>query len=300
MKIDYIGKKFGFLTVVSLSRVVSQKQYWNCKCECGNIVEKMSNYLTRKRGRHHCGCKDKYASLEGQIFGRLTIIEKTRSRKGIAWLCKCTCGNLIVLETGRFINGKTSSCGCIKTKYARNMLGRKFGNLLVLSKQEIPKNPKHVEWICQCDCGKIIENVVTDSIASGRKSSCGCKSDDHLKQYRISKGQNPEECLMPKNALARSGSRSKRKKILLRDDAKCVLCSSSATLEIHHIVALKETLEQCNNDRNLVTLCKKCHRTKAHDNYRGTNIEIQQQLFKYIENIYCKINSNVKPVNQDF
>lgn len=57
----------------------------------------------------------------------------------------------------------------------KDLTGQKFGKLLVLN--EIPfeerKNPKQVEWLCQCDCGNKTR-VITSYLNSGHTKSCGC------------------------------------------------------------------------------------------------------------------------------
>lgn len=57
-----------------------------------------------------------------------------------------------------------------------NLIGQKFHYLTVLT--EVPKaerrNPKQVEWKCQCDCGNIT-TVITNYLTSGHTKSCGCR-----------------------------------------------------------------------------------------------------------------------------
>ena len=53
--------------------------------------------------------------LTGQKFGRLTVIKRAENKgKRVAWLCKCECGNEIVIIGGNLKNGSTKSCGCYK------------------------------------------------------------------------------------------------------------------------------------------------------------------------------------------
>ena len=57
-----------------------------------------------------------------------------------------------------------------------NLVGQKFHYLTVLT--EVPKaerrNPKQVEWKCQCECGNIT-TVITNYLTSGHTKSCGCR-----------------------------------------------------------------------------------------------------------------------------
>lgn len=56
--------------------------------------------------------------LRGQRFGRLTVIKDTGKKrypgKNKIWLCKCDCGKLIEVHSGRLRGGETKSCGCLK------------------------------------------------------------------------------------------------------------------------------------------------------------------------------------------
>lgn len=51
--------------------------------------------------------------LLGKKYGKLTVIYLTTSARGRrAWGCHCSCGNRIVVETGRLNSGRVNSCGC--------------------------------------------------------------------------------------------------------------------------------------------------------------------------------------------
>lgn len=54
-----------------------------------------------------------------------------------------------------------------------DLVGQKFGRLLVLSKH--PERNKHnqVQWNCVCDCGTELP-VRTNALVQGHKQSCGC------------------------------------------------------------------------------------------------------------------------------
>ena len=53
--------------------------------------------------------------LEGQRFGRLTVIQRNGSICGhTAWLCVCDCGKTKTVIANDLRKGKTVSCGCYK------------------------------------------------------------------------------------------------------------------------------------------------------------------------------------------
>ena len=59
----------------------------------------------------------------GNVYGRLTVIERGPNKKdGTArWYCKCSCGNpeLVLVMGSSLRNGKTKSCGCLHKETAR-------------------------------------------------------------------------------------------------------------------------------------------------------------------------------------
>lgn len=52
--------------------------------------------------------------LRGQRFGRLTVIRESKERLngGVTWLCRCDCGNEVVVRSNGLRRGRTLSCGC--------------------------------------------------------------------------------------------------------------------------------------------------------------------------------------------
>lgn len=65
----------------------------------------------------------KLLDLTGQKFGRLTVIErKENSKNGTArWLCKCECGNYVVVLSSMLKSGRTKSCGCYMRETISNI-----------------------------------------------------------------------------------------------------------------------------------------------------------------------------------
>ena len=119
----------------------------------------------------------KYNNLQGQKFGRLTVKEKTEKRSGrhIVWRCQCDCGTIIEVSSNQLLRNKTQSCGCYhKEIISNNLIGQRFGFLLVIAATEQRTNRGQIIWKCKCDCGNICEKS-TDALVSGNTSSCGCK-----------------------------------------------------------------------------------------------------------------------------
>ena len=66
---------------------------------------------------------DKY-QLEGQKFGRLTVLQRKGSdrHKKALWYCKCDCGGEKTTTTGQLKRGATKSCGCLDTEHRENFV----------------------------------------------------------------------------------------------------------------------------------------------------------------------------------
>ncbi len=58
----------------------------------------------------------KFIDITGEVFGRLTVIERCGTSKHghTIWLCQCTCGNLTEVIKPDLKQGKTNSCGCLQ------------------------------------------------------------------------------------------------------------------------------------------------------------------------------------------
>lgn len=51
--------------------------------------------------------------LEGQVFGRLTVIRRAGSKSGrVTWACTCECGSTVEVNSNALTSGHTKSCGC--------------------------------------------------------------------------------------------------------------------------------------------------------------------------------------------
>lgn len=114
--------------------------------------------------------KDKRIDLVGQKFGKLVVLKDEGERdnsNNVLWLCRCECGVEKLVSSRSLRKGLTKSCGCIQCP---NLVGQRFGNLLVLNKKKINKN---ITWECECICGNKIY-VVTANLNNGHTKSCGC------------------------------------------------------------------------------------------------------------------------------
>jgi len=62
-----------------------------------------------------------------------------------------------------------------------DITGQKFGRLMAL--EMVPRGPedRHTKWLCQCECGKIIQTRI-NSLRSGNTKSCGCYFMDYARK----------------------------------------------------------------------------------------------------------------------
>lgn len=61
-------------------------------------------------------------------------------------------------------------------RYKENLVGQRFGRLLVIGEAKnyiTPKGKEYTQWTCKCDCGKEVV-VRATSLKSGDTTSCGC------------------------------------------------------------------------------------------------------------------------------
>lgn len=77
--------------------------------------------------------------IEGQKFGRLTVVERLGSKKGrklsrALWLCTCECGGEKVATTIALTSGHTRSCGCLANESRKLGLGKKYNDEKTIKK----------------------------------------------------------------------------------------------------------------------------------------------------------------------
>lgn len=112
----------------------------------------------------------------GYRFGKLTVIEKSdQKRKGNAlWVCRCDCGNTILLEPYKIRRHLVQSCGCVrKGKNAKDLTGLRVGKLTVLERLDEKRGSCYL-WRCRCDCGNEILVTTNHLTGKNKTKSCGC------------------------------------------------------------------------------------------------------------------------------
>lgn len=141
---DITGSRYGYLTVLKHVGSIDAHSNWLCSCQCGKEITRTSRTLSRRAKSKvtipdSCGCAHKNYSrrlrgprndLIGNSYGRLTVISCVglNNSKSYVWNCKCSCGNFTDIVTSSLTQGKTKSCGCIKTEqHAKFIENQKTG-----------------------------------------------------------------------------------------------------------------------------------------------------------------------------
>lgn len=146
--------------------------------------------VTKKRIAEEIGCSvptvtrhlnmpTKVDSMIGQIFGKLTVLEKAPKRvdiksRCIRYICQCACGKIIEVDGNALRTGHTKSCGCTRKQNAPHLdlSGQRFGKLVAI-KIVGTSNDRRKMWLCQCDCGNTVIVSAHDLVQNHTKS-CGC------------------------------------------------------------------------------------------------------------------------------
>ena len=123
----------------------------------------------------------------GYISGRLTVLEKAGvdKQRDTQWLCKCTCGNEVIVAGRSLASRGTSSCGCLRWDN-KVKIGDRFGRLKVLSLNGRGSRGD-ILWDCLCECGNI-SVVASSSLTRGHTNSCGCYAIDKIKEASTKHG----------------------------------------------------------------------------------------------------------------
>ena len=125
-------------------------------------------------------------NLTGRRFGKLLVIEQrgVNNFHNALWLCRCDCGNEIIVRAGDLKSGNTKSCGCVKKN---DLTGRRYGKLLVQKRLDT-RDHGETWYRCVCDCGNIVE-ARQSNLLKEHNLSCGkvgCKKTNKTHGMRSS------------------------------------------------------------------------------------------------------------------
>lgn len=117
------------------------------------------------------GKKQDYSYLIGQKFNKLTILSTYRDKNKVFCICLCDCGNICSVLKNHIERGATQSCGCLRNANIKDIIGKRFGKLIV--DKIYQEDGYYTTYLCKCDCGN---NCVVrrDYLIAGTIASCGC------------------------------------------------------------------------------------------------------------------------------
>ena len=122
-------------------------------------------------------------SLNGQKFGRWTVVDTIPRYKNCKTycLCICECGTRRHILRSALLDGSSKSCGCLareKTseRSRKSYVGCVFGELVVI---EMLYNYHDGKTYCKCQCSCGNEYIgYMGNLTSGHTKSCGCKTSE--------------------------------------------------------------------------------------------------------------------------
>ena len=205
--IDLTNQKFGELTVLRQATKEEIQNYtkiqdttktrnacWWVQCSCGKepfVVQgrNLRNGKTQSCGHLKSHPNSNRDNLEGQKFGKLTVLNYVGSNKngfGV-WHCKCDCGNEKDILGASLKKGETKSCGCLKEEtyhgHPIDYYGQRFGFIEPLYPTDDRSTGKNIIWHCKChNCGNELD-IASNNLK--RYISCGCihsKGEYKIKQ----------------------------------------------------------------------------------------------------------------------
>lgn len=125
MEIKIGSKLFRWTILERISK--NGRVYYRCQCDCGTIKDVRADHLKAGKSKS-CGCLQKEIvaqvnsiDLTGQQFGEWAVLgpgerPESNNQKGSFWLCRCKCGTTKSISSHNLRNGRSQSCGCIKSR----------------------------------------------------------------------------------------------------------------------------------------------------------------------------------------
>lgn len=223
----------------------------------------------------------KLKDLTGMKFGRLTVVERRGSDKsGIAmWLCRCECGNEVVVRGSYLRNGSTTSCGCYSRERAseniKDETGNKYERLTVIERHGNNKC-RDALWLCKCECGnKII--VRGSDLRNGHTTSCGCYQKERVGETKWKGGISSISNYLRNLPVVKQW----RKDAYIRENNKCQLTGKyvhGGNSDVHHLYGF-----------NMIVL-------EAHELY---SIQIHEIISEYTQEELHKLEEYVASWHKD-
>lgn len=129
----------------------------------------------------------------GEVIGTWTVIEAApRKWAHTYWQCRCECGSIKDIRQ-TFLKYKCHiRCEDCYRKPSKMdyIIGKRFGNRVVLSKDQSKIHLLHAYYICKCDCGSI-DSIQSYGLIIGKNLRCtkcarkSTRGDNHHKRKKL-------------------------------------------------------------------------------------------------------------------
>ena len=171
----YCGKEFE-------TRIYSVVDGTTLSCGCLFVAKRKEN------------AQSQTPNLIGVEYDTRKVIRKSekKTKSGCTlWEVYCSKCNTITLMTNHAIKKKVL-CHCKHNERIKennhkkyNLIGKKFGKLLVLEELEDRTPHGEKQWLCRCDCGNY-KITVTSALINHLTVSCGCSksyNESRIQKY---------------------------------------------------------------------------------------------------------------------
>lgn len=145
----------------------------------GNYCKENCRWATYKVQNNHLRPRIDREDILGERFGRLVVQALDTTKTKAYYICKCDCGNEVVVIRNSLLDGMTRSCGCLHRDRCSSddswFINKKFNKLTVIDFAYIKNRRKY--YRCICDCGNLTVARGSD-LKNGHKKTCGkCKKE---------------------------------------------------------------------------------------------------------------------------
>ena len=285
---NLVGQRFNRLLVLERAENTKQGQLqWLCQCDCGNTC--IARGCSLKNGaKKSCGCLRKetarnntFKDIEGEIFGRLTVIKEIKNDDKedtfSYWLCRCECGNEVVVTGVSLRNGNTKSCGCLQKDKIKEISKEMWENEEYREKMSEKAKEK---WEDE-EYSKKIKHVLKENNEINKEK---WKDEEYRKTHTGEKHFNYNSNLTEEDRQDRrcqEGYKEWSYKVKEGANFTCDCCDRrGGKLHSHHLDSYNWCKERRLDVENGVCLCESCHK-EFHKFYgKGNNTKQQYIEFK--------------------
>lgn len=278
---DLTGQRFGRLVVIRKDgKDNSGNIKWLCKCDCGNEISVNGDSLRRNKTKS-CGCYNKervsearIKDLTGMKFNRLTVIKENGRDKysKVRWLCKCECGNEIVVAGVFLRNGNTKSCGCLKKERITQCNNERWGDKDFKQRMsDMGKERWNNEELKERYREMMIDRWQDEEYRASMIGENNPNYNPNLTREEREQGRHIE------------GYDEWVYKVKERANFTCDCCNrKGGKLHSHHLDGYNWCKERRTDITNGVCLCEKCHKEFHH--IYGYKNNAKEQYIEFKEN----------------